>query len=419
MPFRKRFQSSLGFAAILVTACQSFSEVKVQDIVPTTGEFTAEAEAFYQNRYDVLLEAFRSGKLTTDYDTETSFGENLIAKPLPRSESELPADVLASLNSYVEVQGGAESFLIFESGKIISEKYFGDASADSLIVAKSLAKPMGVIATGRAISAGYIESLDQSVSDFIIEWKGTEKEAIKIRHLLDMRTGLLPQARATGPDDVLNRAYLHPHHDEVIIHEYPIVDQPGTRYEYSNANSELVAIVISRATGQSYQDWLASQVLAPLGATGGKIWLNREGGMAHSGCCAKLTSETFLKLAVMILQKGQWEGETFLPESFIQEMITPTAQNQFAAMGVYVGKEYSKYRGAAHPDNKDLIGSLHSEPYLDKDILLFDGNGNQVVYILPSRNIIMARLGGRPKAETPWDNSFLPNALVRGLEESN
>ena len=416
MQFKNIIFCGLMSAAFIVSACQPSQQVP--EIIPTTGIFPDGAEDFYLERHNILVEAFRSGKATTDYDTETRFGEKLKAKPLPRGETALPVELLQDLKDYVGDKR-TDSFLVYEDGKIVSETYFGDVSADSLINAKSLAKPLGVIATGRAISAGYIESLDQKVSDFIIEWQGTDKENIKIRYLLDMRTGLLPQARATGPEDILNRAYLHPHHDEVIIHEYPLVDEPGSRYEYSNANSELVSVVISRATGKTYQDWIAKEVLEPLGAGGGKIWLNREGGVAHSGCCVKLTSETYLKLAIMIMQNGQWEGETFLPETYIKEMTTPTEHNRFTGMGIYLGKEYKEYRGALNPDRKELPGSYHSEPYLDKDIMLFDGNGAQVIYILPSRNIVIARLGNFSRTEPPWDNSYLPNKVIRALETDN
>lgn len=406
-------------AACLMLGCTA--DVSPADqrakIVPTTGEFTEAAEAFYKKRYDISVEAFKSGRGTTDYDTEVYFGQDLKPRPLPRSTSSLPQNALSDLTAYA-AQHNSNSFVIYHDGQIISETYFGKTDAKSLINAKSLAKPLGVIAVGRAIKAGYIDSLDQPASDFITEWVGTKKADIKIRHLLDMRSGLLPQGRPTGPEDVLNRAYLHPHHDEVIIHEYPLTHEPGLRYEYSNANSELVAVLISRATGQPYEDWLVNEVLAPLGASGGKIWLNREGGLAHSGCCVGLTSETYLKLAVMILQKGQWDGETFLSQDFITQMTTPTPQNKFAAMGVYAGRYYKEQRGAANPDvPRDFSASLHSEPYLDKDILLFDGNGNQVVYMLPSRNIVILRLGPRPKHSEPWDTSFLPNHLVRAITQ--
>jgi CubicO group peptidase (beta-lactamase class C family) len=102
---------------------------------------------------------------------------------------------------------------------------------------------------GRALSLGKIRSLDQPVADFITEWRGDPRRSkILVRHLLDMRSGFLPQAPATTAEDILNRAYLHPRHDEIIIHDYPVVDEPGTRYEYNNATSELIAVLIERAS---------------------------------------------------------------------------------------------------------------------------------------------------------------------------
>jgi len=58
---------------------------------------------------------------------------------------------------------------------------------------------------------------------------------------------------------------------------------------------------------------------------------------------------------------------------------------------------------------------LHREPYLDEDLYLFDGNSNQVVYILPNYRMVVLRLGATPPKSPEWDNSYLPNLLVRGL----
>ena len=403
-------------AAFCFTSC-SKTEIPAIQITPTTGEFSEEEEAFYNKRYETLVEAFRTGADTTKYDTEITFGDNLTEKTLKRGRPKtLSAQVLGELVKYAQA-AGSDSFFAYEGGHVVSEHYFGDVEKQSFINSKSLAKPLGVIAVGRAIEAGYIKSLDQSAADFILEWQGTEKANITINHVLSMRTGLLPQGPAFTADHILNRAYLHPRHVEVIIHEYPLVSAPGERYDYSNANSELVSIIISRATGMSYQDWLLEQVLKPLGMAGGKIWINREGGVAHSGCCIGLPSENYLKLAVLILNEGQWEGKTYLSADFIEKMTTPSIHNKYAGMGLYVGRHYKKYRGAAHPDLEVLNGSLHSEPYVDKDLLLFDGNGSQVAYIMPSRDIVLMRLGSTPPKDFTWDNAYMPNLVARSLEE--
>ena len=112
-----------------------------------------------------------------------------------------------------------------------------------------------------------------------------------------------------------------------------------------------------------------------------------------------------------------WDEEELISSEFIDEMLTTTPQNIYAGMGVYLGKNYIKERGASNPDGKSgFAGTLHSEPYIDKDIALFDGNGNQVVYIMPSRDLIIMRLGNRPQNEEPWDNAYIPNLVSRFLD---
>ena len=407
----------LLLSGVLLAACEPAIKAPAE-ITPTTGEFSNQEEAVYEERFAEMIKAFSSGKLTTNYDTEILFGQQLKDTPLPRGEAKkLSPDVISELMQYAEDQN-SDSFMIVENGKVISERFFGEKTKESLINSKSLSKPLGVIAIGRAIKLGFIDSLDQPVSDFIIEWKGTDKETIKIRHLLDMRSGLLAQNRAQGVENVLNRAYLHPRHEEVIIHEYPLVNSPGERYDYSNANAELVAVIIKRATSQTYSDWIASEVLSLIGAKAGTVWMNRTGGTAHSGCCMGLPSETYLKLGVLVLQKGMWNGQALLTPDFVNAMLTATPQNIYSGMGVYLGKDYIKVRGAANPDGKAGFtgGTLHGEPYIDKDIALFDGNGNQVVYIMPSRDLVIMRLGVRPPKTTPWDNSFIPNLVSRSLD---
>lgn len=408
------------FISVALIGCTDPANTAVHDntveITPTTGVFSEAEEIFYQSRYNEMVKAFASGQGTTNYDTEISFGQDLRSSHLPRGEAKaLSSHTIEQLVTYTR-DYVSDSFIIFENGRIVEEQYWGGVTADSLMNAKSLAKPLGVIAMGRAIELGYVKNLDQPVSDFIIEWKGSDKDSISIRHVLDMRTGLLPQGYAPDASNVLNRAYLHPRHDEVIIHEYPLVNSPGSRYDYSNANSELVSIIIERATQISYQNWLTQQVLSPLGAPGGKIWLNREGGLAHSGCCLALTSETYLKLGVLILQNGKWNGNQFLSEDFVRQMLTSTPQNKFAGMGLYLGEHFKADRGAGNPDVKTFAPTLHSEPYIDKDIALFDGNGHQVIYIMPSRNIVVMRLGARSKNEISWDNAYIPNLIARELD---
>lgn len=377
----------------------------------------SQADETYAVRFEQLRREAGNGRGLASYDP-------LIPLPGVPSPDALPRGKASWLDRKTRrwlkelgASSNSEAIMLWQDGEVIFEEYFGDGGPDELVVSRSLSKPLSVVAIGRAMDEGYIQSLDEPASRYLSEWQGTDREAITLRQLLQMRSGLLPQGMAMEPDDVLNRAYLHPYHDKVILNEYPLVKEPGSRYDYSNANSELIAPIIERATGRPYEDWLSEEVLRPTGATGGDIWVNRIGGTAHAGCCARLPAETYLRLAVLYANDGVWDGERLLPDNYVETITTPTMHNPHAGMGLYVAGPYIEFRGAANPD-VSFGKTRHSEPYLDRDLYLFDGNGNQVVYVMPRHRLIALRVGSRPPKDRPWDNSAMPNRLLQALRDN-
>lgn len=79
-----------------------------------------------------------------------------------------------------------------------------------------------------------------------------------------------------------------------------------------------------------------------------------------------------------------------------------------------MGAPYVEWRGPANPE-LTYGRSYHSEPYAADDLFLFDGNSNQVVYVVPSRQLVVLRTGDSPPKEPVWDNTVLPNLILRGL----
>lgn len=379
----------------------------------TPTAFSAEDEAVYSARFARLMEDMKVRAGLTAYDPLEPVPGAARPRSLAKRKRAAFSSEAASAAVAFAGQRNSTSLIVTIGGRIALERYFGANQRDTLVNAQSMAKPVTALMIGRAIRLGHIRSLDQPVADFITEWQGDPiRSRILIRHLLDMRSGLLPQGFSPDPANVLNRAYLHPRHDEVIIRDYPATHEPGTRYEYSNANAELIAPIIERATGQRYAEFLGEALLQPIGAPGGQLWVNRPGGMAHSGCCLLLPVDSWLKLGMLLMQDGVWQGQRLLPEGYVAAMRTPTAQNPYAGLGVWVAGRYTERRGFAHPDV--AYGKvLHSEPYADSDLFLFDGNGNQVMYMVPSQNMIILRTGGNPPKDAEWDNSYLPNLLIR------
>jgi CubicO group peptidase (beta-lactamase class C family) len=388
------------------------------------GVATADAaadEALYLERFERLQASSRLGLGLETYDP-------LEAVPGARSDRPLEAaapgvgpiapEALAAARDYA-ARSNSTAFLVWQAGRVVEASYFRGTQRGTAFPSRSLAKPMSAVAVGRAIALGKIRSLDQPVAEFITEWRDDPRRArIRVRHLLDMRSGLQPQAFAPAAADILNRAYLHPRHDEILVRDYPLVDEPGSRFEYSNATSELVALVIERATHRRYAEFLSREILQPIGALGGQIWVDRPGGLAHSGCCLMVPPESWLRLGVLLLQDGTWEGRRLLPEGYVREMTIGTAQNPWYGLGVYPASLYNPRRGFANPQREPPERRvLHSEPYLADDLFMFDGNSNQVVYVIPSARLVILRVGDAPPrgGGFEWDNSFLPNTILRGV----
>ena len=371
-------------------------------------------KAIYDERFAALMASPR-GELAVYSPLERVAGARS-ARPLPVAtpgQRTLAPATLAAARDYAG-RAGSSAFMVWRNGRIETEDYFGRSRSDT-IVSKSLAKPLTAIAVGRAIALGKIKSLDQSVADFIPEWRGTPRAEMKIRHLLDMRSGLLAQGFSRDPANHWSRAYLSADHDRYIVENYPLTDAPGTIYEYSNATSELVAPVIEAATGMRYAKFIGREILAPIGAAGGQIWVNRPGGMAHAGCCILLPPETWLRLAVLLLQDGRWQGRALLPVGYVAEMRTGTVQNRNYGLGLWLGTpwlERRSFTNAARPGPR----ILQSEAYLAPDVFSFDGNGSQVVWMIPSANMVVLRTGDAPPPQPEWDNAVLPNTLLRGLK---
>ncbi len=391
---------SAGILSITLSAC-------------TTHEMSAsDADALYQQRYAL----YSSGKMESYYDPMAPVAGATNALPLPVADAAqrtIDPTALAQARDYA-ARNNSSAYLVWRNGSIEDAAYFNDTTRETPVNAMSLAKPLGVIAIGRAIALGKIKSLDQSAADFIPQWKGTPKEKITLRFILQMRSGLEPQSFTAGIDTPMTRGYLHPFHDKYLAQEYRLVEEPGAKFGYSNANGELVALIIAKATGQPYERFVSQEVLRPLGALGGKIWLDRPGGTAHSGCCIYLPPETWLRLGILVLQKGEWNGKRLLPEGYVRDMITPSQTNPYAGMGIYVAGTYTNRRGFGGPNSPG--GVLHGAPYLADDLTLFDGNADQVVYIVPSANLVALRTGKAPPKTPEWDNAVIPNLLLNGID---
>ena len=343
--------------------------------------------------------------------------------PLPvasPTERTIAPEALSKASAYAK---GKDSygFIVWQGGKIQEASYFQNFNRTRLIASKSMAKMIVGLVIGRAIAEGHIKSIDQPVSDFLTEWKGTDKAAPTIRQFLQNSSGISRFSyNDFKPWSQTMREYLGERHEDLLINETKRDYTPGTEYDYSMITSDILAIVIERATKQRYGDYVGKALLQPIGAQGGTVYINRPGGLAHSGCCMMLPAESFIRMGVLMAQDGMWDGQRILPGGWVKETITPSPANAKWGLHMWIGQPYQR-RVRFFPERSQPIGTLHSEPYAADDLFLWDGSGNQAMWIVPSKQLVILRFGPTPKPKAgeagEWDNALLPNTIIRGLKE--
>jgi CubicO group peptidase (beta-lactamase class C family) len=327
---------------------------------------------------------------------------------------------LEAAREYAE-RNRTESLLIWHRGALQLAEYWMDLEPGDVVNSRSMHKMVGGLLIARAIADGHINSVGDSVAKYIPAWRGTDKEVITIRNILQMSGGFRWfSIRDKPPFGLSSRRYLDPHWDDVLLSEIPMSFEPGAEYDYSDTTADVMPHIIQGATGMRYTEYLSDALIKPLEAQGGFIWVNREGGMPHGGCCLMLPPETWLRFGLFLLNGGQWNGYQLLPEGWMSEMLTPSPNKEHFGFMIWLGQPHIERRLYHRPESPinqvPNPGIYNGEPFLAKDLFMFDGAEGRMVYIVPSEDLVIVRTGFRPPSDQPeWDNSFLPNTILRGI----
>ena len=326
-------------------------------------------------------------------DIPTGESTTLAAKRLAAAEA------LASKTSSV-------ALLVWHRGALRYEKYWPPFDVTTRTNPNSMHKAVLALAIGAAVTDGVIPSLDSKASRWLTEWQGDARRDVTVEDLLRMHSGIeLPRFgtwKATKlllgsdlPGAVLSLGYSR---------------APGTYFEYNNASSQLLLLLVERATGQRYADYLASRLWQPLGAAEAALWMDREGGVPRGFCCLFASARDWLRVGLLLAADGKVGERQLIASEWVQAMKTPSSTNPNFGMHLWLGSPPTKERKY----NDYSVKAFHSEKFLAEDIYYIDGFGGQRVYVVPSRDLIVVRTG---VSQLDWDDAPLINMIIRAADE--
>jgi CubicO group peptidase (beta-lactamase class C family) len=329
----------------------------------------------------------------------------------PSGRTTIPADVLEQASAWAEAHK-AYALIVVHEGRVQLERYYGArGKPDELTNGRALTRSVTHMMLGFAVADGKL-ALDDRLAKFIPEWKDDPRGAVTVRQLAQNVSGLevapqLPPTQVVGNKD-LCLAYCGDVTRAAM--QYPLVNPPGTRFEFAQENFQLVGLVTERATGVPFQTLLQERVWKKIGAGDAALQLDRPGGTARVMCCMRATPRDWARLGMLLLDDGKWRGQQVLPRGWLATMSTRSARNPNYGLGLWLGSPYAEYRvyfeGVKGPIRQ-------SEPFVADDVLMMEGGGNRVILAVPSRQLMVMRLG---EQDPEWDQAYLVNLLLRGLD---
>ena len=237
-----------------------------------------------------------------------------------------PLQMPIDIDTYMAGQRSA-GLVVLHNGKLRLERYGLDFDKDGRWTSFSVAKSFTSTLVGAALRDGYIKSMDDKVSDYIPDMKGSAYDDVSVRQLLTMTSGVRWNEDYADPNADVAKFNNHKPEDGVdalvsYMRKLPRDVPAGTRWLYSTGETNLVGILVSQATKKPLADYLAEKVWQPAGMEQQATWILSKTGKEISGCCIQAATRDFARFGQFILNGAQVNGQSIVPDGWLQEATT-------------------------------------------------------------------------------------------------
>ena len=339
--------------------------------------------------------------------------------------ADMPADTAAFVQPLIdkamagtkdEVMGETRAVVIIHHGKLVAEAYRDGFGPDTKQISWSMAKSVTSALVGRAVELGLIDDLDTPMPTPFDA--SDPRGQITWRQWLTMTDGL-DYHEIDAPDlmhdDVVQMMYGRGRFDSLayVKKELPPVHAPGTVWNYSTAGYHLIGRALqavfegalhckqesgepckSTLRAEDRKTWTVQYVNSLLcGTLGMDAQIEFDpAGTYLGGSLVWASARDFAKFGYLYLRDGKWTEGQILPEGWVDFSRTdpPRAEGNVYGAGFWLTP-------AANPSHPDQ--AAHSPPF---DAFSAQGHEGQTIWIVPSRDLVIVRLGLMSNAAENW-----------------
>ncbi len=289
-------------------------------------------------------------------------------KELPEGS---PLSLDLDLDAYLQ-DNRHSAIVVLHEGKIRLESYGLGFKETGRWTSFSVAKSLTSTLVGAAVIDGHIESLEDPVSKYIPDLAGSAYDDVTVEQLLTMSSGVRWIEDYDDPSSDV--ALFNDHVSEdgssnlvSYMKALPRAHPPGTVWNYSTGETNLIGILVSEATGETLSDYLSEKIWAPYGMEQDATWLLNDDGTEISGCCIQATTRDFARFGQFMLEGAAVDGQSLVPGGWLDR--ATTKQIGIGVPGQGYGFQWWTYDDGAYAA---------------------DGIFGQGIFIDPTRNLVIA-----------------------------
>ncbi len=293
------------------------------------------------------------------------------------------------------------SLLVMRHGKLVVERYYNNATRHTPHDIRSATKSITSLLVGIALDEGAIDSVDMPMMEYLRASYPdvVDKDAITLRHLLTMQSGLDcddQDRRTRGQED---RMYRKKDWVAYFLDVEP-VEPPGTRTRYCTGGVVALGEVLAQATGQSVVEYADARLFAPLGIENYRWSLYDDGQKVDTGGHLWITPQGMARIGQLMLQDGMWEGQQVVPKAWVDVATQPQTtldENPYGFLWWTSIVPYGK---------------------VTVDVKMARGNGGQVIFVVPAYDLVTVMTTtyyNSDKARIPYQLFF--EAILPSVEE--
>lgn len=265
--------------------------------------------------------------------------------------------------------------LVLRNDSLLFEHYDQGYTDSSWSGSFSVAKSITSLLVGAALKEGSIASLQDPVGHYLPEFAVGNKAGVRIIDVLTMSSGSDWDESYSNPLSVTTEAYYGSDIYKTAT-GVKIVQTPGTLHRYKSGDTQLLGLIVEKATGKSLSAYASEKLWKPLGAEHPALWsTDHTGGHEKAYCCFNTNARDFARIGQLMLDSGRWKGQEIITPGYFKASITPC----HIPDGSGQPTQYYGYQWWIDPS--------------DQTVFYARGILGQYIVCIPDKQMVVVRLG--------------------------